>query len=43
MFGEEYTLVAVADYVLKNISEETLKTLNFRKYSIKPILYPRFA
>ena len=34
MFGEEYTLVAVADYVLKNVSEETLHTLNFKKNTV---------
>ncbi len=34
MFGEEYTLVAVADYVLKNVSEETLKTFNFKKNTV---------
>jgi phosphomannomutase len=34
MFGEEYTLVAVADYVLKNVSEETLYTFNFKKNTV---------
>ena len=34
MFGEEYTLVAVADYVLKNVSEETLKAFNFKKNTV---------
>lgn len=34
MFGEEYTLVAVADYVLKNVSEETLKSFNFKKNTV---------
>ena len=34
MFGEEYTLVAVADYVLKNVSEETLDTFNFKKNTV---------
>jgi phosphomannomutase len=34
MFGEEYTLVAVADYVLKNVSEETLHALNFKKNTV---------
>jgi phosphomannomutase len=34
MFGEEYTLVAVADYVLKNVSEETLHAFNFKKNTV---------
>ncbi len=34
MFGEEYTLVAVSDYVLKNVSEETLHALNFKKNTV---------
>ncbi|MCX6186371.1 MAG: phosphoglucosamine mutase [Bacteroidetes bacterium] len=34
MFGEEYTLVAVADYVLKNVSDETLKKFNFKKNTV---------
>lgn len=34
MFGEEYTLVAVADYVLKNVSEKTLKKLKLKKNTV---------
>jgi phosphomannomutase len=34
MFGEEYTLVAVADYVLRNSSEEKLKRLGFEKNTV---------
>jgi phosphomannomutase len=34
MFGEEYTLVAVADYVLSNISEESLSQLGFQKNTV---------
>jgi phosphomannomutase len=34
MFGEEYTLVAVADYVLKNVSDETLNAFNFKKNTV---------
>jgi phosphomannomutase len=34
MFGEEYTLVAVADYVLKNVSEESLHAFNFKKNTV---------
>lgn len=34
MFGEEYTLVAVADYVLKNVSDETLQRLNQKKNTV---------
>lgn len=34
MFGEEYTLVAVADYILKNSSEEKLKRLGFERNSV---------
>ena len=34
MFGEEYTLVAVADYVLKNVSNETLERLGHKRNSV---------
>lgn len=34
MFGEEYTLVAVADYVLNNISKEHLERLGFEKNTV---------
>ncbi len=34
MFGEEYTLVAVADYVLKNVSDAKLKELGFLKNTV---------
>jgi phosphomannomutase len=34
MFGEEYTLVAVADYVLRNSSEDKLKRLGFEKNTV---------
>ena len=34
MFGEEYTLVAVADYVLNNISKEHLDRLGFEKNTV---------
>lgn len=34
MFGEEYTLVAVADYVLKNVSDETLARLGQKKNTV---------
>ncbi|MBW7845522.1 MAG: phosphoglucosamine mutase, partial [Bacteroidia bacterium] len=34
MFGEEYTLVAVADYVLKNVSNETLERLGQKKNTV---------
>jgi phosphomannomutase len=34
MFGEEYTLVAVADYVLRNSSEEKLKRFGFEKNTV---------
>ncbi len=34
MFGEEYTLVAVADYVLKNTSEESLKQSGLKKNTV---------
>ncbi len=34
MFGEEYTLVAVADYVLTNISDERLTHLGFQKNTV---------
>jgi phosphomannomutase len=34
MFGEEYTLVAVADYVLKNTGDEKLKALGFNKHTV---------
>lgn len=34
MFGEEYTLVAVADYVLRNSSEEKLKRLGYEKNTV---------
>lgn len=34
MFGEEYTLVAVADYVLKNVSNENLKRNGFVKNTV---------
>lgn len=34
MFGEEYTLVAVADYVLKNVSNETLERLGQKRNTV---------
>lgn len=34
MFGEEYTLVAVADYVLKNSSAEKLARLGYEKNTV---------
>jgi len=34
MFGEEYTLVAIADYVLKNTSEEKLARLGYKKNTV---------
>jgi phosphomannomutase len=34
MFGEEYTLVAVADYILGNVSNENLKKNNFVKNTV---------
>jgi phosphomannomutase len=34
MFGEEYTLVAVADYILKNVSDENLKRTGFVKNTV---------
>ncbi len=34
MFGEEYTLVAVADYVLKNVSSDNLKRNGFVKNTV---------
>lgn len=34
MFGEEYTLVSIADYVLKNTSEEKLKRLGYSRNSV---------
>jgi phosphomannomutase len=34
MFGEEYTLVAVADYVLKHVSDETLSRLNQKRNTV---------
>lgn len=34
MFGEEYTLVAVADYVLRNVSDETLERLGQKKNTV---------
>ena len=34
MFGEEYTLVAVADYVLNNVSDENLKKNGFIKNTV---------
>jgi len=34
MFGEEYTLVAVADYVLNNISNAHLERLGFEKNTV---------
>ncbi|MBP7510586.1 MAG: phosphoglucosamine mutase [Bacteroidia bacterium] len=34
MFGEEYTLVAISDYVLKNTSEEKLNRLGYKKNTV---------
>lgn len=34
MFGEEYTLVAVADYVLKNMTDEQLKEKGFARSTV---------
>lgn len=34
MFGEEYTLVAVADYVLRNSSDEKLARLGYEKNTV---------
>jgi phosphomannomutase len=34
MFGEEYTLVSIADYVLKNSSEEKLERLGYQKNTV---------
>lgn len=34
MFGEEYTLVSIADYVLKNSSEEKLARLGYEKNTV---------
>lgn len=34
MFGEEYTLVAVADYVLRNVSDETLERLGQKRNTV---------
>lgn len=34
MFGEEYTLVSIADYVLKNTSEEKLSRLGYKRNSV---------
>ncbi|OYU94191.1 MAG: phosphoglucosamine mutase [Bacteroidetes bacterium B1(2017)] len=34
MFGEEYTLVSIADYVLKNSSEEKLARLGYAKNTV---------
>ncbi|MFN4082134.1 MAG: phosphoglucosamine mutase [Bacteroidia bacterium] len=34
MFGEEYTLVAVADYILKNVSEDYLTSKNLKKNTV---------
>lgn len=34
MFGEEYTLVAVADYVLKHVSDETLERLGQERNTV---------
>ena len=34
MFGEEYTLVAVADYVLKNITDEQLKKSGLKRNTV---------
>jgi len=34
MFGEEYTLVSIADYVLKNTSEEKLARLGYQRNSV---------
>jgi phosphomannomutase len=34
MFGEEYTLVSIADYVLKNSSEEKLARLGYQRNSV---------
>lgn len=34
MFGEEYTLVAVADYLLSNTSEEYLSKNNYKKNTV---------
>jgi len=34
MFGEEYTLVAVADYVLKNTSDEKLESLGLTRHTV---------
>jgi phosphomannomutase len=34
MFGEEYTLVAVADYMMKNTSDEKLEKLGLKRASV---------
>lgn len=34
MFGEEYSLVAIADYVLRNVSEEKLLETGFKKNTV---------
>lgn len=34
LFGEEYTLVSIADYVLKNISDVELKKLHLKKHTV---------
>ncbi|MDP1728047.1 MAG: phosphoglucosamine mutase [Bacteroidota bacterium] len=34
MFGEEYTLVAVAEYVLRNVNTKRLKKLGFQKNTV---------
>ncbi len=34
MFGEEYTLVSISDYVLKNTSEEKLNRLGYKKNTV---------
>ena len=34
LFGEEYTLVSIADYVLKNISDAELKKLHLKKHTV---------
>jgi phosphomannomutase len=34
MFGEEYTLVSIADYVLKNSSEEKLASLGYKRNAV---------
>jgi phosphomannomutase len=34
LFGEEYTLVAVADYVLRNTSDEKIAALGLKKHTV---------